>query len=131
LASTSGNLARKTITYSGAASYTAFTVTGCVAVKVVGYITTALSNHADSTSVGTATSAAGIIAATAGTAMQTTNQVWVDNAPSKFETYPSGWLVIGDGEDITVVGTANLAAGVVELYCFYIPLSADGVVAAA
>jgi hypothetical protein len=126
-----GSLVRKTITYSAAVSYTAFAVTGCVAVKVIGYITTALTNHGDSTSVGTTTSAAGLIAATAGTSMQTVNQVWVDNAPTKFETYPSGYFVLGDGEDISVVGTANLAAGVVELYCLYIPLSADGAVAAA
>ncbi|MFA4854191.1 MAG: hypothetical protein WC616_02440 [Candidatus Omnitrophota bacterium] len=126
-----GSLVRKTITHSGAASYTAFTVTGCVAVKVIGYITTALTNHADTTSVGTSTSVAGLIAATAGTAMQTVNQVWVDNAPSKFETFPSGYSVLGDGEDIAVDGSVNLVGGVVELYCLYIPLSADGAVAAA
>ena len=131
LSNLGGNIARKTITYSGAVSYTAFTVAGCVAVKAIGYITTALTNHGDSTSVGTSTSAAGIIAATAGTSMQTVNQVWVDNAPSKFETYPSDYSVLGDGEDISVVGTANLTGGVVELYCLYIPLSADGTVVAA
>lgn len=126
-----GTPATKTITYTGAVSYTAFTVTGAVAVKVIGYITTVLSNHGDTTSVGTATSAAGLIAATAGTAMQTQYQIWVDNAPSKFETFPSGYSIIGDGEDITVVGTANLAAGVVELYCYYIPLSSGATVVAA
>ncbi|MFW9968625.1 MAG: hypothetical protein ACFFDF_00395 [Candidatus Odinarchaeota archaeon] len=131
LLSLGGTQVSKTVTYTGAVSYTAFTVTGAVAVKVVGYITTALTNHADTTSVGTSTSAAGLIAATAGTAMQTVNQIWVDNAPSKFESFPSGYSVIGDGEDISVVGTANLTGGVVELYCFYIPLSSGASVVAA
>jgi len=126
-----GYLVSKEITYDASASYTAFTVTGLVACKVIGYITTPLSNDAATTSVGTATSAAGLIAATAGTAMQTANQVWADNAPSKFEALPTAYSVIGDGEDIAVDGNANLAAGVVTLYCFWKPLSADGNVVAA
>ncbi len=120
----------KTVTFNGEVSYAAFTVTGLVACFVVGYVTTPLTNHADTVSVGTATSAAGLIAATAGTAMQTAGQAWVDNAPSKFETLPSSSKLIGDGEDIAVVGTANIAAGVVELYCFWVPLSSDGNVVA-
>jgi hypothetical protein len=124
-------LVSKAVTFAAGESYTAFTVTGLVAVKVVGYVTTALSNVGATTSVGTATSAAGLIAATAGTAMQTEGQVWVDNAPSKFESLPATWTLIGNGEDIVVDGDATLAAGVVTLYCWYIPISAGaGVVAA-
>lgn len=125
------NVASKSITYDGSVSYPAFTVTGLVAVKIVGYVTTALTNHANSTSVGTATSAGGLIAATAGTAMQTEGQVWVDNAPSKFETLPATWTLIGNGEDIAVVGTANITGGVVMLYCWWIPISAGASVVAA
>lgn len=135
LAAQLGNLGArmvsKEITYAAGVSYPAFTVTGLVAVKVVGYVTTALTNHADTTSVGTATSAAGLIAATAGTAMQTTGQAWVDNAPSKFETFPANWTLIGDGEDIAVASTANIAGGVVTLYCWYIPISSGSAVVAA
>lgn len=126
-----GNIVSKTITYSGAASYNAFTVTGLVGVKVIGYITTPLSNDAATTSVGTATSAAGLIAATAGTAMQTANQVWTDNAPTKFETFPANTALIGAGETIVVDGDVNLAAGVVTLYCWWFPISSDGNVVAA
>ena len=121
----------KQITYNGAVSYPAFTVSGLVLAKVIGYITTPLSNDAATTSVGTATSVAGLIAATAGTAMQTANQVWTDNTPTKFEAFPSTFSVIGDGEDIAVDGDANLAAGVVTLYCLWKPISADGNVVAA
>lgn len=131
LANLGALLATKTVTFAAGTSYTAFTVTGLVAVKIVGYVTAALSNHADTVSVGTATSAAGLIAATAGTAMQTAGQAWVDNAPSKFETLPSGWILIGNGEDIVVASTANIATGTVTLWCWYIPLSADATVVAA
>ena len=116
---------------SKAITHNAFTVTGLCAVKVVGYVTTALSNVAATTSVGTATSAAGLIAATAGTAMQTVGQAWVDNAPSKFETFPATWALIGNGEDIVVDGDATLVAGEVTLYCWFIPISAGASVVAA
>ena len=125
--SVGGHLASKTITYDGSVSYAAFTVTGVVAVKCIGHVTGALSNHGDATSVGTATSAAGLIAATAGTAMQTVDQIWVDNSPSDFETFPASYSVIS--ENIAVVGTANLATGTVELYLIWIPLSSDGAIA--
>jgi len=128
-----GYLVSKTITWAAATtSYAAFTVTGLVAVKVVGYVKAALTNHADTVSVGTTTSAAGLIAATAGTALQTVGQAWVDTVPSKFETFPAGWSLIGNGEDVSVASTINIVvAGVVELYCWYFPISADGAVVAA
>jgi hypothetical protein len=125
-----GYLINKEITYDGSASYTAFTVTGLVLAKVFGYITTPLTNSATPTSVGTASSAAGLIAATAGEAMQTANQVWVDNAPSKFEAFPTAYSIIGNGEDIVVVGDTDLSAGVVTLYCLWKPISDDGNVVA-
>lgn len=124
LANMGAQVAKKVLTHDGSASYTAFSVAGLVAVKVVGYVTSALTNHGDTTSVGTATSAAGLIAATAGTAMQTAGQAWVDNAPSKFETFPANWSLIGNGEDIVVDGSANITTGTVELYCWWIPISA-------
>jgi len=131
LAQLGANMVSKAITHDGSASYTAFTVTGLVAVKIVGYVTTALTNHSDTTSVGTATSAAGLIAATAGTAMQTEGQAWVDTAPSKFESFPATWSLIGNGEDISVDGSANITGGVVRLYCWWIPISAGASVVAA
>ena len=59
------------------------------------------------------------------------NQVWVDDAPTKFETFPANWSLIGDGEDIVVDGDANLVGGVVSLYCWYIPVSTGASVVAA
>ena len=119
----------KGITYDGSTSYAAFTVTGTVAVKIVGSVTSALTNHADTTSVGTATSAAGLIAATAGTAMQTIGQAWVDNAPSKFETFPTNWVIIS--EDIAVASTANIVGGTAMLNCWWFPVVAGSTLVAA
>lgn len=130
-----GFLVAKQITYTGAVSYAAFTVTGLVAVQIVGYQTTILTGHGDSTSVGTAASAAGLIAATPASTLRAAGAgaIWVDNTPAKFESaaFPATRHIIGDGQDIAVVGTANIAAGVVMLYCFWKPLSADGNVVAA
>lgn len=122
-------IVRKTITYDGSASYNAFTTTGAVAVKILGYIETALSNVAATTSVGTATSAAGLIAATAGTALQTEHQIFVDNSPSKFETFPANYIAIS--ENIVVDGDATLAAGEIILICFWKPITSGSLVVAA
>jgi hypothetical protein len=129
LARATGYEAVKNVNYSGAASYAGFAVSGVVAVKVVGHVRTALTNDAATTSVGTATSAAGLIAATAGSAMQTVDQAWVDNAPSKFETFPANWTVIS--ESIVVDGDAALVAGTVTLHCYWFPVSANATLAAA
>jgi hypothetical protein len=105
-------------------------IPGTVAVKVVGSVTSALTDHADTTSVGTATSAAGLIAATAASAMLTAGQAWVDNAPSKFEPFPANWTIIS--EDIVVASTANITGGTLTLQCWWFPVVAgSGLVAAA
>lgn len=129
LARAVGYEAVKNVGYTGAASYPAFAVSGVVAVKVVGHVRVALTNDAATTSVGTATSAAGLIAATAGSAMQTVDQLWVDNAPSDFETFPANWTVIS--ESIAVDGDANLVAGTVTLHCYWFPVSANATLQAA
>lgn len=119
----------KNISYTGAASYPAFAVSGVVAVKVIGHVRVALSNDAATTSVGTATSAGGLLAATAGSAMQTVDQIWTDNAPSDFETFPANWTAIS--ESIAVDGDANLVAGTVTLHCYWFPVSANATLWAA
>jgi hypothetical protein len=129
LARAAGYEAVKNITYNGAASYPAFAVSGVVAVKVIGHVRVAVTNNAATTSVGTATSAAGLIAATAGSAMLTVDQVWVDNAPSDFETFPANWTVIS--ESIVVDGDAALVAGAVRLHCYWFPVSPNATLAAA
>lgn len=127
-----GYVTTKTITYDGSASYAAFTVAGSVFARVIGTIDTALSNVAATTSVGTTTSAAGLIAATAGTAMQTVGNAWTDNAPSNFESPIDlqATALIGGSEAIVVDGDVTLVAGVVTLYCFWKPLGSGSLIAA-
>ena len=129
LARAVGYVAVKNVSYTGAASYPGFAVSGVVAVKVVGHVRVALTSDAATTSVGTATSAGGLIAATAGSAMLTVDQLWVDNAPSDFETFPANWTVIS--ESIVVDGDAALVAGAVTLHCYWFPVSANATLAAA
>jgi len=130
-----GFLVSKQITYDGSVSYDAFTVTGLVAVQVIGYQTTVVTDHVDDTSVGTATSPAGLIAATGGDDLNAAGvgAIWLDASPAKFESagFVATRYLIGAGEDIAVVGTANLVGGVIMLHCFWKPLSADGNVVAA
>jgi len=129
LARAAGYVATKNVTYNGAASYAGFAVNGVVAVKVVGHVRVAVTDNAATTSVGTATSAGGLIAATAGSAMLTVDQLWVDNAPSDFETFPANWTVIS--ESIVVDGDAALVAGSVTLLCYWFPVSSNATLAAA
>jgi len=120
-----GGVASKTIIYNGSIGYGAFNITGVVAVRVIGEIIIPLSNHVDQTSVGTNTSPAGLIAATPGTAMQVVNYIWVDNTPSRFEVnLPNPCLI--SRESINVVGTVNLVAGSITLYCIWTPISDGG-----
>jgi hypothetical protein len=61
--------------------------------------------------------------------MQTVDQLWVDAAPTDFETFPANWTVIS--ESIAVVGDATLVAGTVTLHCYWFPVSANATLAAA
>jgi len=107
LANVCGRMVTRSITMQPATtSYAAFTVSSACAVKVIGVLTSAFTAHADTVSVGTATSAAGLIAATAGTALDAIGKIWVDNAPSKFETFPANWTIVS--ENIVMASTANI-----------------------
>jgi len=119
----------KTITYTGEPSYAAFSVTGLVAAKIIGRITTPLTNDAAETSVGILDSPEIFIPATAGTAMQTAGQIWNTTTPAKAVSLDPVYYLTG--EDIVVTGNANLTAGEVELYCYWYPISEDGAVVAA
>lgn len=129
LARAAGYVATKNVSYSGAASYPAFAVSGAVAVKVLGIVRAALSNVAATSSVGTTTDPNGLITDTLGSAMQTVDQLWVDAAPTDFETFPANWTVIS--ESIAVDGDATLVTGTVTLYCYWFPVTANATLAAA
>jgi len=125
---------RKTLTFTGAAGLGAtgavplFTITGLVNVSlIVGRCTTSL------TSAGGGTLALGVtgattlfIAATTGTALTTTDKIWASATPqANGIAAPAALKDIVIGQDIIgTVAVANITGGVLEIDCYYLPLSA-------
>lgn len=112
--------------------FTIFTVTGDVLADVIGICKTTL--------VGAATLEVGVIGATAAFLAQiadatllVANEMWgPDGTPSLAEAYTPTAHGIGGGLDIIgTVGTTDITAGVIDFYCFWRPLSDDGLVEAA
>lgn len=137
-------MVKKTITFDGNTvngigdhdgtgdPFNIFTVTGDVLVAVIGICKTDL--------VGAATLEVGVTGATAALLAQITdattfdvNEVWAGDAtPSLAEKFTPQPTAIGGGLDVIgTVGTANITAGVIDFYCFWMPLSSDGNVVAA
>jgi hypothetical protein len=133
------HLARHTYSFAvdggTAGTFTQFVVSGTVFVQVFGVCQTLL------TADGAATIEVGIVGNTAALIAQTTAtdldqyETWQDATP---EANPgpvdltARSFVITNGADIGMkVATANLTAGVVDFYCLWAPLSADGLVVAA
>jgi hypothetical protein len=116
-------------TFDGSASYNLFTVSGDVEVKVWGDVTTDWTAHADTASVGTADSAALIIAATAANTIDI-DDVWTSAAVADVAASPNTFIV-GNGTTVTLTGTANIVGGVTNFHCYWRPLSAGGTVVSA
>lgn len=109
--------------------FTIFTVTGDVIVQIFGVCVTNLAGA-------TATLEVGIPGDTAGLIQQTTAEnldargIWIDNTPGIVEAPPTSKIIAQGFDIIGSVGTADITAGVVDFYCFWRPLSQDGLVAA-
>jgi hypothetical protein len=134
-----GTRAKKTVTFDGGVlnaigdingtsnPHTLFTVTGEVMVKIFGHCTTLL---ADAGSTGTVE--IGISGNTASLIAQTTavdidaNEIWVDTAPATIEALPEYSIVV-NGTDIELLcATEDITGGVIDFYCYWIPISTDG-----
>ncbi len=108
-----------------------FSVTGLVALRVIGVITENIAATVDNASVGTSNSATAIIANTTGDNLNgEVGAIWVDNAPQtngeiKEDAFSANMYVVHD-EDIVATSTANHDAGKVKFYCFWKPISSDG-----
>lgn len=110
---------------------TLFTVTGTVMVVVFGHCKTDLAGASATIEVGVAGNTAGIIAQTTGTDIDAT-EVWRDATPAVLvEALNDPLVIVGGGDIIETVATANLTGGVIDYYCLWFPLSADGNVVAA
>jgi len=135
---------KKTITFDGntvngigdhdgtADPTTLFTVTGDVAVVVVGVVKTTLVGAA-TIEVGVTGATAAILAQVADATLLAVNEFWgADATPSLAEAIAARAHGIGGGLDIIMtLGTANVTAGVIDFYCFWVPVSSDGNVVAA
>lgn len=130
---TLGLQASKTITYDGTAkkglagANAIFTVTGDVAVKIFAVCSTLLDTDGAATiEVGITGNTASLIAQTTATAIDA-GEIWYDGTPVTVGSIAmSTWNILTNGTDINEkVTTANITAGVLKYYCFWVPLSDD------
>ena len=126
-----GTLVSKQITLSLAAvpvTEALFTVTGEVEVIIIGYIDVAVtSGGALTLEVGIAGATAGLIAQTAVGALLI-DLLWIDATPAVLVAKPST-KIIANGLDIAhVIAAVAATAGQITYYCWWRPLSPDGLV---
>lgn len=135
---------KKTITFDGntanaigdhdgtADPTTLFTVTGDVMVLVLGVVKTTLVGAA-TIEVGVTGATAAILAQVADATTLAVNEGWYADATSSLaELATTRVNIIGGGLDIIMtLASANVTAGVIDFYCFWRPLSDDGMVVAA
>lgn len=107
---------------------TLFTVSGLVAVKIVGLCTLDLTGASATLEVGTALSTAGLIAQTTATNIDV-NEIWHDATPDasiEASSVMSEKLVFQN--IIETVGTADITAGNVYYVCLWRPISPNATV---
>ncbi|MDD5016892.1 MAG: hypothetical protein PHO15_02185 [Eubacteriales bacterium] len=127
-------IARKTVTFSNTgADVDLFTVTGDVIVRLVAVCATNLASAAGCT-IAVVANAVALIATTASTDIAA-GEIWHDASPdSEVEaTSVMAEFIISDGNDISIdVETAKqVDSGVLNFYCIWTALSANGAVVAA
>jgi hypothetical protein len=130
-------LARKSRTYTGAAGLgaqgttTLFTVTGDVMVFLIGTCVTDLVGATATLQIGTPTNTSGLVNQTA-TNIDANEAFQYNGTPASLAAMYDNGNIVCNGEDIKeVIGTADITAGSINLYCFWRPLSTDGMLVAA
>ena len=133
----------KSITFAGATAnaigdfdgtgdpFDIFTVTGTVKARVFAVCTTTLTLTATATlEVGTAKTTAGLIALTAGDAIDV-DEIWHDASPdTSVEALTTVTENILNQDVIGTTATANILTGVIKFICIWVPVSSDGDVVA-
>ncbi len=138
-----GQMATKTMTFAGGTTNdpgdfdgtgnpaTLFTVTGVVRMRLFAVVGTGLAGASATVSVGTAATAAGLIALTTATNMAV-DEIWHDATPdASIELYTIATEKIVTQNVIQTVGTANVTSGVLRYYCIWTPVSDGASVVAA
>jgi len=137
-------VAEKSITFDGATTnaigdfngtgepHTIFTVTGTVICKIVALCTTTLTIDATATlEVGTTKNSAGLIALTAGDAIDV-DEIWHDASPdASVELASVAPENIVNQDILGKTATANIKTGVIKYVCLWKAVSTDGNVVAA
>ena len=119
------------------AAYTVFTVTGDVEVRCVATCGDAITSAgAPTLELGVAGNTAVLIAQIVDGRDLITNEIWHDATPTttcEIVDLPTTHnCVLSNGQDIQfLIGNADTTAGVIDFYCLWRPLSADGNVVAA
>lgn len=108
---------------------TLFTVTGIVAVKLIGYSTVLpVSAGGGTLSVGTAISTTGLLASTTASSIAV-GEIWHDNSPDASVELSSVMTEkIVSQNIIETVGTADITAGNVHYLCLWRPLTPNATV---
>jgi hypothetical protein len=112
---------------------TLFTVTGDVVLRVIAICKTNLAGANATLEVGFTGNTAALIAQSTATDIDQ-DEIWHDGTPDakvELETVGAARIVSAGQDVIQTVGTANITAGAITYYCFWRPLSADGLVEAA
>ena len=127
-------IARKAVTFiNTAADVPLFTVTGTVIIKLVAVCITNLAS-AGTCTIGVDAGTAALIVDTACTLLAA-GEIWHDVTPDASVELTSVMkeYIIANGVDISLDLEAahQVDSGVLEFYCIYIPLSANGAVVAA
>ena len=135
LLKSNGELVRKTsVACTGATPISLFTVTGDVVLKVIGVVKTTLTTSDNITAeVGVSGNTAVFIAQVADATGLAQNEIWHDASPDATIEASSVWseFVVSNGQDIILTTTGTVTDGVIDFYCFWMPLSSDGNVVAA
>lgn len=116
-------------------AYTIFTITGDVLLQVFGICDVALVGASATVELGVAGNTAALIPLTTA-ANLIAHEIWYDTTPTltveQIDVMGARTFVVANGQDaILTIATADLAAGDVDFYALWRPLSADGNVTAA
>ena len=110
---------------------TLFTITGTVLLRILAVCEEDLTSSGGTIEVGTALSAAGMIAQTTASAVDV-NEIWHDNSPdSSIEATTVLTQKIVNQDIIQTIGTADVSAGKIRYIALWYPLSAGASVEAA
>lgn len=124
----------KELTFSNdTGTLTLFTVTGDVMVRIVPICkTNVASAAAANVELGVSADTDAILAATVATDLDA-NEIWIDTTPTTTIEAESTRrdYIISNGDDVILTLSAQVDSGAITFYCFWIPLSADGMVVVA